>query len=240
MRAKSARKSAPEALQAINERGCLLVFPIDNRKEFASIWSEFYPRTPMRWEWDNGGDDRVPRLWHLRTELSCSGKVVYTKWFRGRATFFSRPVFTALFRLLGSERGLSPEARGVLKVLRMDSPLSTKELKRATDLVGRLHESTYQRALKELWSRLLIVGFGEVDDGAFPSLAIGASQVLFEDLWNEAGRLTAEEALTTVKKSLGPESPTFKHFLKLESSLAKSPQAPLLESSKQDIDRLEY
>jgi hypothetical protein len=229
-----------EALQAIDDRGCLLVFPIDNRKEFASIWSEFYPRIPMRWEWDDDGDDRVSRLWHMRTELSSSSKVVYTKWFRGRATFFSRPVFAALLRLLGSERGLSTDARGVLKALRMDSPLSTQELKRATDLVGRPNESTYQRALKELWSRLLIVGFGEVDDGAFPSLAIGATQILFEDLWNEAGELSAVDARALVEKSLGTDSPAFKHYLKLQTQIGSAPQAPLLESLKQDIDRLEY
>src|SRR5262249_14218922 len=159
MKAKSAPKSAPkgakDAIEAINRRGCLLVFPIDNRKEFPSLWSEFYPRSPMRWEWDESGDDRVTRLWHLRADLSVSNRVIYTKWFRGRATFFSRPVFTALRAILGSELALSPIAREILEVLKMDSPLSTKALKRATDLQGRLNEGRYERAMRELWSRLL-------------------------------------------------------------------------------------
>jgi len=30
----------------------------------------------------------------------------------------------------------------------------------------------------------LIVGTGEVPDGAFPSLAVGATELLFEDVWN--------------------------------------------------------
>lgn len=215
------RKTAKDAIEAINRLGCLLVFPIDNRKEFPSIWSEFYPRTPMRWEWDEDGDDRVSRLWHLRAELSISNRVIYSKWFRGRATFLSRPAFVALHRLLSSELGLSRPAREILETLKMDSPLSTKALKRATDLKGRFHEAAYQRALKELWSRLLIVAYGEVDEGAFPSLAIGATQILFEDLCDESRALSREDALEQLEGILGLDSPAFKHYLKTESSLRR-------------------
>jgi hypothetical protein len=239
----TARKGKRDAIEAINRQGCLLVFPIDNRKEFASIWSEFYPRTPMRWEWDEDGDDRVARLWHLRAELSICNEVVYTKWFRGRATFFSRPVFTALLKLLGaSELGLSREARTILEALKLDSPLSTKQLKRATDLQGRFNESTYQRALKELWSRLLIVGYGEIDDGAFPSLAIGATQVIFEDLFNESRELSRTEALERLGLSASADDtpPWLKHYIKVEAALPKLGMVSGPSSAKQDIERVEY
>lgn len=186
------------AVSAINEHGVLLVFPIDNAPEPRSLWSVAYPKSKMRWEWDGNGDDRVSTMWHLREELSRSGKVVYTKWYRGRATFFSRDVFTALLSIYLREpnfkRALGPEAREVLNVLEGDSPLSTKQLKKATDLRGRANERVYEKALRELWSRLLIVGFGEVDEGAFPSLALGASSVLFEDLYKEAGGSCAPTA----------------------------------------------
>src|SRR5580700_7343374 len=92
--------TSPSAIAAINRAGALLVFPMDNRKEPSSIWSHFYPRTPMRWDWDESGDNRVADLWHLRSELSTTGKVIYTKWFRGRATYFSRALFTHLLRAL--------------------------------------------------------------------------------------------------------------------------------------------
>ncbi|MBS2027495.1 MAG: hypothetical protein JST54_06265 [Deltaproteobacteria bacterium] len=55
--------------------------------------------------------------------------------------------------------------------------------------------------MKALWTRLLIVGAGEVDDGAFPSLAIGSTALLFEDLWrarseaNPEGMKRLDEAL---------------------------------------------
>ena len=86
------------AVSKINARGALLVFPINNKKEPASLWSEFYPKSKMRWEWDSDGDDRVGDLWALMKKLSDSREVVYSKWYQGRATFFSRKLFTALLR----------------------------------------------------------------------------------------------------------------------------------------------
>src|SRR6476620_6984546 len=122
------------ALTAIERAGALLVFPLDNRAEPASLWSAFYPREAMLWEWDDNGDDRVAQLWHLRGELSTTRKAVYTKWYQGRATYFSREVFTALLRVLNpdgfSAESLTPAARTILSVLEGESPLSTKELKR--------------------------------------------------------------------------------------------------------------
>lgn len=193
------RKQA--AIKAIEKHGILLVFPVQNAADPLSLWHVAHPGKKMRWEWDESGDDGVAELWHLRTELSESRKAVYTKWFQGRATFFSLNVFRALLALSltrGSERSLTRDAREVLTILREQSPLSTKQLKRETGLVGRALEPVYHKALKELWSRLLIVGYGEVDDGAFPSLAVGATSFLFEDLYREAEEMDAQEAIRIV------------------------------------------
>jgi hypothetical protein len=46
--------------------------------------------------------------------------------------------------------------------------------------------------MKALWARLLIVGTGEVADGAFPSLAVSATEMMFEDLWNDRAAVPAE------------------------------------------------
>lgn len=194
------------AIKKIEARGALLVYPIDNRKEPASIWSEFFPKSEMRWEWDSEGDNRVANLWHLRTELSESGKVVYAKWFRGRATVFSKEVYAAMLRRLGGvaalTRGLPDDARAILECLLTESPLSTKALKKKMKLEGRFNEKAYEAAMKGLWMRLLIVGFGEVEDGAFPSLAVGASEVMFEDLVSQADALSLEKANGILKKYL--------------------------------------
>ncbi len=178
------------AVAKIERHGVMLVFPIENRPEPRSLWSELHPRTRMRWEWDSSGDDRVAALWHLRERLARSGEVVYAKWFRGRATFFARDVFRAMLASLiaaGDLRfGLSPRATAILELLDDDSPQSTKELRARAEMQGRANEAAYARALKELWTRMLVVGAGEVADGAFPSLAVGATRLLFEELWREA------------------------------------------------------
>jgi hypothetical protein len=227
---KKTLRAMDAAVEAIERRGALLTFPIDNRKDIASIWSEFYPKTKMRWEWDSGGDNRVADLWHLRTLLSTSQRVVYTKWFRGRATFFSREAFTCALKLLGSELGLSRAAREMLEILKQDSPLSTKQLKLAADLKGRDNEAEYTRALKELWERLLIVGFGEFEDGAFPSLGIGSTRLLFEDLWEKSRSLTPEDAQARLLKTLGEKSPWYlqlaKTLKKQQALLARPAAAP--------------
>ncbi len=205
------------AVEAINKNGALLVFPLDNRKEPASLWSHFHPRSSMRWEWDDDGDNRVANLWHLKTELSTTGKVVYMKWFRGRATYFSKELFTLLLRSLNRDApdsGLSADATRLLRILEGESPLSTKEIKRQSGMQGRALEPAYERAMKELWARCLIVAYGEVDDGAFPSLAVGATRALFEDLWNQAWKLEPAEADLRIAKILGGNL-FYKHYQKV-------------------------
>lgn len=141
------------AIAKINKNGVLLVFPITNKKEPNSLWSEFYPRTKMRWEWDESGDNRVADMWRLMKRLSSCREVVYSKWYQGRATFFSREFFSALLCLMNGEHNtpLSRPAQTILETLEMDSPLSTKQIKAATDLQGRYNEPVYGKAMKELF-----------------------------------------------------------------------------------------
>ena len=213
------------AIKAIDRHGMLLAFPLDNRPEPKSLWSVFYPRSRMRWEWDDDGDNRVAGLWHLREELSRSKRVIYAKWFRGRATFFSRRLFVALLSENMRQPGfnqLSRDARELLSLLEENSPQSTKQLKKQTGLVGRALEPTYNKALQELWQRLRIVAFGEVDEGAFPSLAIGATRLLFEPLYLEAKALPSSEAEAVFAEHF-PESPLLeKQHRKIIAQLAQA------------------
>lgn len=201
------------AIEKVNAAGMLLVFPVRNRKTPRSLWGEFHPRTPMEWEWSDEGDDKVVQMWRLMKKLSDCREVVYTKWYQGRATFISRPLFKALLCL--SNRGMGPltaDAKAIYEVLEMDSPLSTKELKRATELQGRFFERRYRKAMKELFEKFLIVAFGEVDDGSFPSLAVGATSLLYEDLWSEAEAMDFREAWELVDRYL-PAGTEFRRFL---------------------------
>jgi hypothetical protein len=209
-----------KAIQAIKTQGILLVYPIDNREEPKSLWSELHPRTRMRWEWDDDGDAKVATLWHLREEISRSREVVYSKWYQNRATFFSRPVFAALYRLSREFKPIkwTRESSAILEALEMDSPLSTKQIKEAVDLQGKLLESTYERAMKPLWQHFDIVGFGEVQDSSFPSLAVGATGVLFEDLVEEAQSLSVEKARALLEKHLPPKSLWRKFWDRIEAA----------------------
>lgn len=214
--------SQKNAISKINSRGALLVFPINNKKEPASLWSEFYPKSKMRWEWDSDGDDRVGQLWALMKKLSNSGEVVYSKWYQGRATFFSRRLFTALLcQSLNefNEPHLSRTAKNLLEALESDSPLSTKQLKQITELRGKDNERFYNRGMKELFSKFLIVAFGEVDDGAFPSLAVGATKNLYEDLLEDARKMKTSDAKKIIDTYL-PESNLFrKQLIKLKMDI---------------------
>ena len=118
---------------------------------------------------------------------------------------------------VGSVEKLSRPAREILQALESDSPLSTKQLKKITELQGKDNEPSYNKAMKQLFSTLQIVGFGEVDDGAFPSLAVGATQLLYEDIWTKALSMNLKLAWKTIDAFLPQESLARKHLEKIIS-----------------------
>ena len=158
----------------------------------------------MVWDWNDEGDEHVWKMWQLMKQLSDCREVVYSKWYQGRATFFSPELFTVMLATRRSHQiarhELSETAHVLFEVLENNSPLSTKQLKEFTDLRGRANEAAYSRGMKELFQNLMIVGFGEVDDGAFPSLAVGATELLFEDLWRDGRELSKESASRTLNR----------------------------------------
>lgn len=204
------------AVSVIDRLGIVLVYPIDNKPEPPSLWSELHPRSEMKWSWDEDADPRVAELWHLRERLAHSSDVAYAKWFRGRATFFSLPVFHAILGRLGEAgnplAGLPHEASEILELLRELSPRSTKQLRAEAGLRGKPFESVFTHAMKALWMRLLVVGTGEVPDGAFPSLAVAASEMMFEDVWNARGHVP-EDAKKKLEAAL-LRSPLFARELR--------------------------
>lgn len=209
------------AIKQIDQHGCLLVFPINNRPAPLSLWNCFYPKDKMIWEWSEDSDDRISQMWHLMKSLSDCRQVVYSKWYQGRATFFSRELFISLLKIhlqpTTSSR-LSRTSIDLLEALESDSPLSTKQLKRQTDLQGRINESQYTRGMKALFQQFHIVAFGEVEDGAFPSLAVGSTRVLFEDLVIKSQTLTQARAQKTVDQFMPPGS----HFRKFLDKVVSS------------------
>lgn len=202
-----------KAISSISNHGILLIFPIKNAKEPASLWSALHPKTTMRWEWDGDGDHKVADLWHLREQLSRSNQVVYSKWFRNRATVMSFEVFQALHFLIRKQcSGVSIVSQEILDLLEQDSPKSTRDIKEEVGLRGREQERHYNAHMKELWSKLLIVGYGEFDDGAFPSLGVGATKVLFEAQVESSKTLTEKKSWEIVEKYM-PKGSAFRKYL---------------------------
>jgi hypothetical protein len=208
-----------KAVAAIEERGVLLVYPITNRREPPSLWFELYPKVEMRWAWDEGADDRVVGLWHMRERIARSRAVVYSKWYKGRAVFFSKRLFAAMLAKLHATgrllEGLPDEARELLSLLEEDSPISTKELRKRSGLQGKLLERPWTKALNELFARGLIVGTGEVADGAFPSLAVGATRWIFEDLWIAAREGNVDDVDALIEQHLPTASAFGKEWNKI-------------------------
>jgi hypothetical protein len=207
-----------KAIQAIEQEGILLVYPIKNSPEPDSLWAHLWPRSKMIWEWDADADHKVSDLWLLKEELSRSNKVVYAKWYQNRATFFSKEAFVNMMAFQRSDAPLSSESQVILEALEMDSPLSTKQLKEIADLQGRYMESTYNRAMKTLWQRLLIVAFGEIEDSSFPSTAVGATQTLFEPLWQQSLAISPENAEAYLIKKLGADNKFWKFAKKIRTT----------------------
>jgi hypothetical protein len=209
-------------IAAIERRGCLLVYPLANQSEPASLWSELYPRSKMVWEWDAGADGRVSEMWILREELARSKDVVYAKWFRNRATFFSKDIFVSLLSYLGSVRGevsLPRASQEALDSFLMDSPQSTKVIKENLGWQGKLMESHYNKAMKPLWNYLFLVGFGEVQDSSFPSLNMAATQNLFEEQWLQAQELDPKQAEKNLQQTLGEDNLFYKYAVKMRKAV---------------------
>lgn len=224
--------SLKKAIQQINKNGILLVFPVKNSKEPNSIWCSFYPRKKMVWEWSEDSDNSIGEMWHLMKKLSDCKKVVYSKWYQGRATFFSRKVFVALLSIYLrnglKNHPLTRQASYLFEALRDDSPLSTKQLKEMTDLQGKLNEPVYTKSMKQLFSKFLIIAFGEVEDGAFPSLAVGATENIYEDLWKEALNQNSDSSEEILNQFL-PKGTKFRVFF--DKHLKEIKDASILQAS---------
>jgi len=220
-------KRYQKALAAINERHVQLVYPIQNAREPRSLWHSLHPRSAMRWDWSEDADQRVVDLWHLKDDLCLGREVVYAKWFRGRATFFSRAIFVPILALLGTTRAealrRNANASRLYAELLDNSPQTPRRLRQAVDLVGSHNRGDYERGVKLLWEQLVIVGTGEVDEGQFPALAMGATRHILEDLWEEAAGMEPRDAEARCQALLPAASP-FSRFLDRLMRRVRSPQ----------------
>jgi hypothetical protein len=110
------------------------------------------PRNPQK-------DHEASLTWNIKDEVLRRGKVYYAKLARGKATFIAPrmlPYFQAIWGIRRAEeaRRLSRPARAILKVLRHEWEMGTKDLRSDSGVTDR---AQFSRALDELQAAMLVV-----------------------------------------------------------------------------------
>jgi hypothetical protein len=104
-------------------------------------------------------DPESALAWTIKDDIMRRGRVYYGKLLRGRATFVTRralPYFNALWGVPRHEETklLSPAARAVLRVLRKEWEMGSRELREASRIDNRVD---FNRALDELQKTLKVI-----------------------------------------------------------------------------------
>jgi hypothetical protein len=104
-------------------------------------------------------DPEASQAWLLKDELMKRGNVYYAKLARGRATFLAPrmiPYFHAVWGIRRSdeERRLSTHARAVLRVLRREWEMSSRDLRHESGVKDR---HAFTTALDELQAAMIVV-----------------------------------------------------------------------------------
>ena len=123
-------------------------------------------------------DPEASETWLIKDELIRRGRVYYAKLARGKATFIAPrlvPAFNAVWGMRRSEEAsrLSTDARGVLRVLRREWEMASKDLRDESGLADR---PRFNRALDELQAGMLVVPSAVLYEPSFTyvwTLAIG-------------------------------------------------------------------
>ena len=131
----------------------------DSRRPGASLYVAVCGRRDAVLPRNVQTDEEAARAWLLKDDVIRRGKVYYGKLARGRATFIAPrmiPHFKAIWGLSrAAEAGtLSAPARAILKVLRKEWEMGTKDLR---DESGVKDRKAFTRGLDELQAAMIVV-----------------------------------------------------------------------------------
>jgi hypothetical protein len=174
------------AIFEVERLGTVAIFPEKSRKKSSiiSLWELFYPRTPMRWEWDESADKGVVKLWWLKNEIAQTKKVLYGRFFSNRPVLVSISEAQTILKSL-KPRPLSSLAREILSRLEDNSPQTKRMLGRELRRDGwEPTRAEFERALLELQRNFQIVSLGdsEREKGPMPSSEYAALGLVFPQL----------------------------------------------------------
>ncbi|MEO5668509.1 MAG: hypothetical protein ABIR96_10655 [Bdellovibrionota bacterium] len=174
------------ALDQVERVGRVAIFPEKNKKKnsIVSLWEIFYPRTKMKWEWDEAADNRVVKLWWLKNEIAQTQKVLYGRFFGNRPVLVSKKEALKILVTLEPRRH-SRLASEILSRLEDNSPQTKRMLGRALRDDGwEPTKSEFEKALLDLQRDFKIVNLGdsEREKGPMPSTEYATLALIFPDV----------------------------------------------------------
>ena len=163
--------TAAYAVRFIDAVGFCLLFPVKNVL-LPSLYYAMTRRIPITW------DKYTVKLWEWKDELPRRRRALYTKYFRGRGTFFSRAMLANFLALRGgsariaghetfySAGKVSHDARTLWQTLAEHGPLATLELRHACKLDSKAGNTRFKKAILELQCLLVVTHFGAEQETA--------------------------------------------------------------------------
>jgi hypothetical protein len=131
----------------------------DSRRPGASLYVAVCGRRDAVLPRNVQTDEEASRTWLLKDDVIRRGKVYYGKMARGKATFIAPrmvPYFKALWGLTRAAEAatLSASARAILKVLRKEWEMGTKDLREESGVKDR---KAFTQGLDELQAAMIVV-----------------------------------------------------------------------------------
>ena len=153
------------AVELIERVGLAYLFGGGAATDLPNLHTELTGRVSIG-DWD----DETGEVWLLRGRLPELSVAWYGEWLRHRGTFVASRLLPAALRWTGTPgdeqggvdraRAISTEAASLFEALLVEGPLSSVEMRRATDLTGAERTPTFSRALRALRRGMLITTFG--------------------------------------------------------------------------------
>jgi uncharacterized protein YcaQ len=170
----SALKDVSEAIDFVNQRGFLFLWPVKGI-DLPSLWTAAAGDRPIASEHDDPGHV----TWGWKDEMLDKKRWYYGKLLRGKATFVSHeilPYFYALtdrvgdlddYNLLYDEGRLTFEEKSIADAILKHGALHTIELRRKSQMSATSAKSRFERALTALQRGLWILPIGIAEAGAW-------------------------------------------------------------------------
>ena len=199
-------RTLDQAARAVKELGFCLLFPGKKLRLpslVEAVEGRLLPDYNPRRDWSS----EFLRVWKWKDELPRKRLAWYGKYFRGRGTFLAPEFLAYFYRLEGTpgsdddyarlyrDGRISADARLVCAELLEHGPLGSMELRYALKWEGKRGNQRFQRALRELQSRLVLVHWGtKAETKAWESAVYQFTPRAFPKAVRKASKLTVEDA----------------------------------------------